>query len=108
MRKNKHRNDEFKFPQERRLPVGILAAGVIIFLLYFDKTLNQSESCDIFCRLSNNDMTQARFLVIVVMLPFLVWALTGWDRIMRVMLWLLFVTSIIMPIVFLCLFFCNR
>ena len=78
MRKNKRRNDEFKFPQDRRLPVGILAAGVIIFVLYFDKTLNQSESCDIFCRLS------------------------------RVMLWLLYVTSIIMPIVFLCQFFCNR
>lgn len=88
--------------------MGIIIVVMMIFFLFLDDTSHSPKYCDIFCRLSDNLMTQLKFSCIGVLLPFLVWALTGWGRIVWVMSWLLIAASIILPIVFMFLMFIGK
>ena len=83
---------------EHRIVTGIFIVVMMIFIMFIDDTSHSPENCDFFCRLSDNGITRLKIGSIGVMLPFLVWALTGWVRIVWVMGWLLIAASFLMPI----------
>lgn len=76
--------------------MGIIIIVFMMVFLFIDDTSHSPKDCDIFCRLPDNLMTQFKVMGIAVLLPYLVWALTGWKRIQGVMVaW-----SIALPIVY--------
>lgn len=84
---------------KHRLSMGIIIIVFIMFFLFLDDTSYSPKDCDIFCRLYDNLMTQFKVLGIGALLPYLVWALTGWERIISLMIaW-----SIILPIAYMLL-----